>query len=199
MFIIHNIFTKHILFHIFTLFKDCSILHSLPIFHRDRSQIVLKQKQWRLTKQNERFFFSFRRHQCCVADSCVFLREIRIQHTAALFMTVVNNSWERPSINMCQRRLICCALQTKMENIVVTMTNLFPHYPPGWHSTIKPISVQVLQEECSGCLRLFTESLWVWINTAIWESRSRSLKTAREFTHQTTDCEVRWSKGAEQN
>ncbi len=178
MFIIHNIFTKHILFHIFTLFKDCSILHSLPIFHRDRSQIVLKQKQWRLTKQNERFFFSFRRHQCCVADSCVFLREIRIQHTAALFMTVVNNSWERPSINMCQRRLICCALQTKMENIVVTMTNLFPHYPPGWHSTIKPISVQVLQEECSGCLRLFkaseSESIQQFerVARAVWRTRA---------------------------
>lgn len=103
----------------------------------------INQTEW----EEARFLFSFRRHQCCVADSCVFLREIRIQHTAALFMTVVNNSWARPSINMCQRRLICCALQTKMENIVVTMTNVFPHYPPGWHSTIKPISVQVLQEE----------------------------------------------------
>ncbi len=194
MFIIHNIFTKHILIHIFTLFKDCSILHSLPIFQS--SQPNCSQAEAMAMKMNqtewEELFFSFRRHQCCVADSCVFLREIRIQHTAALFMTVVNNSWARPSINMCQRRLICSTLQTKMENIVVTMTNVFLHYPPGWHSTIKAISVRVLQEEW-----LLTESLW--INTAIWESRSRSSKTAREFTHQTTDCEVRWSKGAKQN
>lgn len=108
--------------------------------------------------------------QCCVADSRVFLRQTSIQHSTALFMTAVNNSWARASINMCQRRLICRALQTKMENIVVTMTNVCPHYPPGWRGSIKPISVRVLEEE-----RLSAaphQSLW--INSAISQSRSRA-------------------------
>lgn len=192
MFIIHNIFTKHILFHIFTLFRDCSILHSLPISQPNCSQaeamnMKINQTEW------EELFFSFRRHQCCVAYSCVSERDQNSPHCCFIY-DVVNNSWARPSINMCQRRLFCCTLQTKMENTVVTMTNVFPHYPPGWYSTIKPISVRVLQEEwLSHALH------WKPLNQYSNLRVARALWRSRGNSHTKLQTEVQWAKGAKQN